>query len=251
MKWFKMLFYLLSLWALLMFIEGKRTRIRNENLYLTHLPKSFWDRSIFFISDIHFRCIPNRLIKKVKNKAELVIIGGDIMEEDVPLERVQKNIRKLSEIGQVLFVWGNNDAETKERLQVLLEKEKVITLENSIYSWQINNEVLKIAGLVDKEQRLNEAVLADKKEKGIPILAVHDPAVLNQLSNPSVFEAVLSGHTHGGQIRLGHIGPREKGGWKTRRGVQLLISNGFGTTSLPLRWGAPAESHLITLKAKA
>ncbi|MFB4163452.1 metallophosphoesterase [Alteribacillus sp. JSM 102045] len=247
----RVIVYLLFFWIIFMGIEAKRNRLRNEELYLKKLPKSFCNKCIYFISDIHFRCIPDKLVKKVKNKAELVIIGGDIMEAGVPLARVRDNIRKLKEIGTVIFVWGNNDAEVREDLLVLLEEEEVIILENSIFQWRLNNEVLNIAGLMDRHQVLNETEFKEKRQKSIPILTIHDPAVLDQLTAPFVFEAALSGHTHGGQIRLGLLGIREKGGWKTRRGIQLLISNGYGTTTLPLRWGAPAESHLITLKRRA
>ena len=59
---------------------------------------------------------------------------------------------------------------------------------------------------------------------------------------------VLSGHTHGGQIHILGYSPYEKGKIKKLENTTLLISNGYGTTSLPLRLGAPAECHLITIK---
>ncbi|WP_370314234.1 hypothetical protein [Guptibacillus hwajinpoensis] len=61
---------------------------------------------------------------------------------------------------------------------------------------------------------------------------------------------ILSGHTHGGQIRLFGWGIREKGGIKNINGTTVVISNGYGTTTLPLRLMAPAESHIFILKRK-
>ena len=55
--------------------------------------------------------ISDKLIEGARDKADLVIIGGDIRERGVPIERVEKNILKLKELGPLYFVWGNNDYE--------------------------------------------------------------------------------------------------------------------------------------------
>lgn len=62
---------------------------------------------------------------------------------------------------------------------------------------------------------------------------------------------VLSGHTHGGQIRLLGLGLKEKGSMREiKDDMYMLISNGYGTTGLPLRLSAPAQTHIITLTFK-
>ncbi len=59
---------------------------------------------------------------------------------------------------------------------------------------------------------------------------------------------VLSGHTHGGQIRLGRWAPvlprgsgRYVAGWYTDGPMPLYVSRGLGTTLLPIRFGAVPE----------
>jgi predicted MPP superfamily phosphohydrolase len=42
----------------------------------------------------------------------------------------------------------------------------------------------------------------------------------------------------------------ELGGLKEKRKIPLFVSNGYGTTSLPLRLQARAQTHYITLKRK-
>lgn len=233
-----------------MFMEAKRNYIKEEYLYIYDLPTPFDEKGIFFISDIHFRRVSRRLVHKAKSKADIVIIGGDLLEKNVPINRVRTNIRRLQEIGPVIFVWGNNDIEEQEQLGRLLEEEGVICLENDIYQWGIGRHKLQIAGLMDRYQKLAEWRLYEKTQQPIPVLVVHDPEVISKLNDPTTFDTALTGHTHGGQIRFGRFGIRERGGWKQRRGINVLISNGYGTTSLPLRFGAPAETHLLTLKSK-
>ena len=58
---------------------------------------------------------------------------------------------------------------------------------------------------------------------------------------------MLAGHTHGGQIRIGKLGLLEKGSFHTNSNQAKLISNGYGTSTVPLRLGAPAECHVITI----
>ena len=117
---------------LYMFKEAHADRVLFQELAFSHFPKSFGDVKIFFISDIHKRKITNKLIDQVKGKVDLVIIGGDLLEKAVPLERVEENIKKLTEIGIVYFVWGNNDYEADQRiLDALLLKYGVKILDNT------------------------------------------------------------------------------------------------------------------------
>ncbi|MFB5661636.1 metallophosphoesterase [Alteribacillus sp. HJP-4] len=229
---------------------AKGNNVTSEKIYLKNLPEQFRGQSIFFISDIHNRLISDKIINRVKDKAELVIIGGDLMEKNVPLEKVRINVKKLTEIGKVLFVWGNNDGENlDEEFSSVLQNEGVFLLENDFYKWNISGESLYIAGLDDWSRgRAKTSFLTNLP--GPLILVMHDPAMTARLPSGHCIQCAFTGHTHGGQIRLGPLGLREKGGWKNRNGIPVLVSSGYGTTCLPLRLGAPSETHLISLYEK-
>ena len=72
-------------------------------------------------------------------------------------------------------------------------------------------------------------------------------------------DLVLSGHTHGGQIRLPGWTPRIPSsygktylsGWVQENAHTLLVSNGVGCATVNRRWGAPAQAHLITLRCES
>ncbi|MFP3472451.1 hypothetical protein R0J90_20570, partial [Micrococcus sp. SIMBA_144] len=69
----------------------------------------------------------------------------------------------------------------------------------------------------------------------------------NQVCKEDGIDLMISGHTHGGQIRLFGWGLYKKGRLENLPETTLLVSNGYGTTAIPLRLGAPAETHLLIL----
>ncbi len=217
-------------------------------------PKSFGRVSLFFISDIHRRVISDKIIYSVKGHADLVIIGGDLTEKGVPFKRVEANLRKLKQIGPVYFVWGNNDYEQDpdklekimKRLNIKVLKNTAVTFESEIgEKWSL----LGVDELGQERDRLDLALLA-ADEASFKILISHYPGITEKILPESEIRLVLSGHTHGGQIHILGYSPQKRGGVKQLANTTLLISNGYGTTALPLRLGAPAECHLITLSSE-
>ena len=79
------------------------------------------------------------------------------------------------------------------------------------------------------------------------IFVSHQPKVLREIEHFFQPNLMLAGHTHGGQIRIGKLGLLERGKFQTNSGRGKLISNGYGTSTIPLRLGAPPECHIITI----
>lgn len=235
-----------------MWIEAHQSVVYLDEFALDNLPEAFNGTRLFFISDIHRRIVPDKIIRRVKNQAEFVIVCGDLMEEGVPFERVEENLEKLFEIGPIFFVWGNNDYEDDfYALGALLKEKGVTVLDNTAVSLEKDGQTLVLLGVDDcrmKRDRLDLALKASPP--GCRVLISHNPIIKHQIQPEMGISLVLSGHTHGGQIRLFGWGPREKGGVKQFPGFTLFISNGFGTTSIHLRLGAPAQAHLMRLKRK-
>ncbi|RAK22191.1 putative MPP superfamily phosphohydrolase [Anoxybacillus vitaminiphilus] len=236
-----------------MWFEAHRNRVTYTNLIFHEFPKSFGEMSIFFISDIHRRNISKKIINEVKGKADIVIIGGDLTEKGVPFARVAKNIRRLKEIGPIYFVWGNNDYEADFRqLDSFLTEEGVKTLDNTAVIFESEEgEKIALLGVDDmsKNRARLDLALLDAGDEGFRILVSHNPAIVDKIQENQRISLVLSGHTHGGQIRIFSFGIYEKGGVRKTNGTTVVVSNGYGTTALPFRLGAPAETHLITLKS--
>jgi len=125
-------------------------------------------------------------------------------------------------------------------------------LENSAVMLQSRDgEKLALIGVEDMSKRRAklEKALQGVDENAFRILASHNPKIVGRLRPEHRISLVISGHTHGGQIRLFSFGLYEKGGLKSVNGTAVYVSNGYGTTTIPLRLGAPAETNLITIRS--
>lgn len=203
--------------------------------------------ALFFISDIHRRRVHPSIISAVKGRADAVIIGGDLCEGGVKRERIRENIKRLSSIAPVYFVPGNNDYEAGiEQLTAMLARWQVTVLKNS---WAVLADDVYLLGTDDLSEGKSDkaALFHNVPVSAFKIIASHNPAFVRIIEPEDQVAVLLSGHTHGGQVRLGPWGMYEKGGWKNAGGIHMLVSNGYGTTGLPLRLGARAETHLITI----
>lgn len=239
--------------AVYMYKEAHTDRVVCHEWLFPGFPKSFGPFRFFFITDVHKRLVSEHIIKTAEGKADFVVIGGDLLEKGVPLDRVEKNIIKLKTIGPVYFVWGNNDYETDvSALKALLKRHGAAILDNKAAVFESPaGERVVLLGVDDagkKRDRLDLAMQA-VEPSGFRILISHNPCIVRKIKPEHQIELVLSGHTHGGQIRIFGIGLCKKGGIKKMPATTLFVSNGYGTTKLPFRLGAKAETHLITIKS--
>ncbi|MED1468079.1 metallophosphoesterase [Bacillus salipaludis] len=237
---------------LYMIREAFLNQVKEEEIEFSDFPKSFGKVSLFFISDIHRRSISDKIIHAVKGRTDIVIIGGDLTEKGVPFSKVKENLKKLKSLGPVYFVWGNNDYEVDyHELDAIFLDFGVKVLDNTAVTFESGEgDKLCLLGVDDLSQdrdRLDFALM-DADPNSFKILASHYPNITDKIKDQHEIRLVLSGHTHGGQIHILGYSPFKKGQLKKLENTTLLISNGYGTTTVPLRLGAPAESHLITLK---
>lgn len=235
-----------------MWIEAHLNRVVTQELEIKDLPESFESYRIFFISDLHNRLISNNILSKIKNNVDVVVIGGDVMEKGVSFEKVNENLKQLSNLAPCYFVWGNNDYEDNpKKLEKILQDHQITILKNDAAKIVKNNESINLLGIDDlsTENASLKQALSSAREY-TKILISHNPDIQYDLPENNEIQLILSGHTHGGQIRLFGWGLREKGGTKEVNGTTVVISNGYGTTTLPLRLMAPAESHIFILKRK-
>ncbi|WP_368505976.1 metallophosphoesterase [Alkalihalophilus sp. As8PL] len=235
-----------------MYVEAFRNRLRIHKLSYDTLPQAFDAFRVFFISDLHRRKLSPKLLDQMDHKCDLVIIGGDLVERGVSIDRYNENLRLLTQLGPTYFVWGNNDMEVDQAtFEDSLSSHGVVVLSNSSDYFEVKDEQIRIIGLEEnwEDSAINENMSGEEKQD-FTILVSHYPDVIREAQEILFPHLSLSGHTHGGQIRFLGFGIAEKGGLKKEKGSWHLISNGYGTTSLPLRLCAPAEAHMIVLKRR-
>ncbi len=249
------LFICLSILLGSMFYSAHRISLKTHRMKVKSVPENDAELTVFFISDVHRRRIPKKLLNKVQSRGgsvDLVIIGGDVAEKGVPSDRVKNNVEKLSSLGPVYYVWGNNDREIGEcAIRDIIAAVGGIVLDNKSVRIPGHPDWI-ISGADDPSSgntNLKKAVVFEQ-DYTYQLVAVHNPSLFNKILRLSKPELLVGGHTHGGQIRFGPFGMQPRGEFKDHGEHAQLISNGFGTTLVPLRFGAPPETHLITIQYK-
>lgn len=234
---------------MLMFTSAKRRNVVRHKLNVESSNSHNARMKVFFISDIHRRKIDRKLLKKIDKGIDIVIIGGDLAEKGVSLSRISANICNLSTLGPVYYIWGNNDREAGEQeIRSIMARYGSVILDNENFpipghpTWGISGTDDPTTERVDIT-----ASLQNITQYNHVIFASHQPRVLREVEYFYRPALMLAGHSHGGQIRIGKFGLMEKGKFQTKFGKGKLISNGYGTSTVPLRLGAPAECHIITI----
>ncbi|MGI8315389.1 metallophosphoesterase [Halobacillus mangrovi] len=207
---------------------------------------------IFFISDIHNRVIKKSTLSKIEN-VDIVIIGGDLVDKRTAMSQLKHNLEALQEWKVPLyFIPGNNDHELIGYDVIdILEEENVKVLSNGDVTIPLQGEQkIVLSGIDPYFLKPRRHMYHIKDRHPYQILCVHDPYVFKQMNkvDQQRFDLILTGHTHGGQIRVFGLGPYTRGGWFSMSSRPLLISEGYGTSLMPLRLGTRAECHLITVK---
>lgn len=168
-----------------------------------HSSKFEGTAKLLFISDIHRRTVPLKLLRKLATNYDAVLVGGDFTEDGVPLERTERNIKRLSTLGPLYYVFGNNDREVGEnKLLNLLETNGVTILCND--SVRLSTVPVQIIGIddvhtgkvdIDKAFETTDASM-------YTVFMTHSPAYFTKLATDKPVDLVVAGHHHGGQIRF-------------------------------------------------
>ncbi|MGV3466934.1 MAG: metallophosphoesterase [Heyndrickxia sp.] len=245
-----LIFILLFLFYMLK--EAFLNRIIHQTITFPDYPKGFKELKIYFISDIHRRKIQEAMISNLEKKVDLVIIVGDLLEKRIPVSRVEDNLQLLTRLGPLYFVWGNNDYEIKEsELLKIFKKMSVRVLRNESEIFRApNGNSIALLGIDDVSQENDRLDLALQGTEftDFKMLISHNPRITVKMKEEDNISFVMSGHTHGGQIHIFGYSPYQKGGIYKSSVTTLLVSNGYGTSMLPLRLGAKPEAHFITIK---
>lgn len=206
--------------------------------------------TIFFISDVHLRKIDEQMLEQINQPVHAVIIGGDFADKRTPIERIYENIKLLKKLGPIYFVWGNNDREVGEqRLRRIFDEMGVSIIENDAVLMPNCHNNIWISAIDDtstKNAQFNTAFEKTKRDDHVVFIS-HNPQVFYKVRQQFHVHLMMGGHLHGGQIRLGKFGVHPHGSFKYRDGVATLVSNGYGTTLLPMRLGAKPQCHIIDL----
>ncbi len=247
-----------------------RPRMEQTTFTLPHGHEALAGLRIGFISDTHVGpFIAQADIERAANlmrsqKPDLLLLGGDYVSEStryIPTAAAALgSLAAEVELGAV-GVLGNHDIHVSALdVERALAAAGITILRNQSHKITFNGADLWIAGI---DETLLGYPDVDKTFAGIPegsarLALWHEPEFAEQAAARGAF-AQLSGHTHGGQIRIPGVGPvglpldgkRYTIGRNIADGMQIYTSRGVGVFRPPMRFNCPPEVTIITLEPPA
>lgn len=252
-------------------IEPRGFAVERTTVPIRGLPATLDGFTVCQVTDIHFGpAVGSPYIKKIIEtanalKPDLVALTGDYIEgEKRHVAPVVKLLKGLKARVGVVTILGNHDHYAGSGYtEDLLVSNGFKPLQNSHTMIESGKGALCIAGVRDF---LEDRPDAKEALKGVPndmprILLSHHPDYAEELPADERIDLVISGHTHGGQVRLpfafapilpSRYGQKYSGGLvalNRKEGTRVYVSRGIGMSIIPVRFNCPPELTLLTLKA--
>ena len=239
------------------------------------LPESFDGYRIAHVSDLHNTEIgkDNEKLLSLLQDAEpdMIAITGDLIDSrNTDVEVALQFIREAVKIAPCYYVTGNHESRISEYsvLKAGMETAGVVILEDARTEISLGGETITLIGVNDPSFRTNDlsgdsVTVMDAKltqlhgdDNEFTILLSHRPELFDTYVKNNI-DLVLSGHAHGGQLRLPFIGglvaphqgmfPEYDAGIYTEENTNMIVSRGVGNSIFPFRINNRPEVLLIEL----
>jgi predicted MPP superfamily phosphohydrolase len=253
--------------------EPNRPRIVRVDLLLRRWPERLDGFTVALLSDFHydphFSAHPIHAAIGMVNEhhPNLIALTGDFVslplfgDEQEAARSAEPCAQLLKQMKSTHGLWavmGNHDYYTNPRtVTSALEAEGIHVLANTSSAIEVDGARFWLAGVNDVQSRTANL---DETLRGVPkdeptILLAHEPDYADHVARFPV-DLQLSGHSHGGQVRLPVVGPlylpelarKYVMGLYRIGNLSLYTNPGLGTVGLPVRWNCPPEITLFTLR---
>ena len=243
--------------------EANSLSLERVEIRLKRLPIKLDGFKIIHLSDTHhspFTTLDHieRTVKIANRlKPNMFLLTGDYVSHDREyIAPVAAVLGKLKAKYGVYACLGNHDHWTDADLVThLFRGEGINVLVNEGLRFEARGSSFWLAGVDDYMVGKTDvpAALRGSFPDEMKILLAHNPIIFREAARSGV-DLTLSGHTHGGQIKLRddekRILPQRKlkAGLHTRRKSQIYITRGIGTVVVPMRYQCPPEISLLELR---
>ena len=231
---------------------------------LAQLAPAFDRLRILFVSDIHAgsfvspKTLAATFQRLLATEPDVILVGGDLVTTALEeFAESREAFAKLRAPMGVFAVLGNHDHYTRDpdRLRDMIENVGIQVLHNQSVALRRGDASLSLVGVDD--------LIAGQPNLESALAGTHAPVLLLAHNPDLAFDAarggvalMLSGHTHGGQIRVPGLPVLvrqsryrlDEGRYRVGP-MELLVSRGLGASGLPVRFGCPPEAVLIHLRS--
>ena len=250
-------------------VEPRRLEVVRLELTLPRLAAAFDGYRVVQIGDLHLDdwSKPARLhrIAEMVNdeRPDLVAITGDFASYSarrLDTERLVGALRRLSAPDGVLAILGNHDYLTDVKLiRQCIREAGLKELINEVITLGRGGPGLHVAGIDDVMEGRSrlDLVLGGLPESGAAVLLAHEPDFADVAAATGRFDLQLSGHSHGGQVRVPLLGravlppfsQRYTRGLHRVGGMLVYTNRGLGTVHARLRFRCRPEITALTLRS--
>jgi predicted MPP superfamily phosphohydrolase len=241
--------------------ERHRLEITAATLRVRGLPSAWDGCRIALLTDIHHSAlVPAEDVARAVTLAnaqepDLIVLGGDYVtgaDHDY-IEPVAELLAPLHAPHGVYAILGNHDDDRE--VPAALARHGMIVLRDQRTRLSHRGDSIELAGIRFWTREPESIARTVTKARDPVVLLAHDPRRLYEAA-PLGVAAVLSGHTHGGQIVLPGLGAPAARKFPVTEGIgskgntMLFVSRGIGTVYLPVRINCPPEVAVITLRTQ-
>ena len=219
---------------------------------------------IAHLTDLHVGMLtPDRKILRALShaqtaRADLVLLTGDfVCYSPKFVGRLQELTRGLG--GPVYAVLGNHDYWTDgQGVRRALERNGYEVLRNENTEIMLRHAPLTVVGIDDAVTGHADSARAFRgvRAHGSRLIMTHVPS----MADPAAAHGdglIVAGHTHGGHVNIpkvtagiaARLGNRYLAGFYRVGQSLLYVNRGIGSSSVPIRAGAPSEVSIFTLRA--
>ncbi len=265
LKW--IILSVLAILIIIILVIGFNNKLQvDEYEYVnSKIPVSFDGYKIVQLSDLHYAEFGennSELIETVEElEPDMIVFTGDMIDRDYDeiLPSTINLIEAMAKLAPVYAVTGNheNDSPVKEGLLTVYEYCGVQEITDKQVKIEKDGEAILLTGLDGYHPRYIKIPKADEDyENMFNILLYHWADHFDELTGYG-FDLVLSGHIHGGVIRLPFIGgllgndktlfPKYSSGFYQIGDRVMLCNRGLGETSV-FRFNNRPQVLLLTLK---
>ncbi len=250
-------------------METQWLQLERVTIPVKNLGSSFEGFKIALLSDFHL--YPHTEIELIRRavamandlKPDLVALLGDyVLDEADSIFELAPVLARLNAPHGVFSILGNHDHwKGATIVRRALEESGLPVLNNSGLTLSRGKDRIYLAGLDDGwVRRSNLSQALDKQPQGVPtILLMHEPDFADTFSADGRISLQLSGHSHGGQVRLPGIGApvlprygrRYDQGLYRLQDMWLYTNRGIGVARPPLRFNCRPEVTEITLVSRS
>jgi predicted MPP superfamily phosphohydrolase len=242
--------------------ERHRVGITEAALAVSGLPEALDGVRIALLTDVHHsHLVPADDVARAvalaqSAHADLIVLGGDYVtygDRDY-VEPVAELLSPLNAPNGVYAILGNHDDDRD--MPAALARRKFIVLKDQRTRVEIRGEMVDLAGIRFWTRKVTDIARVLKGASDFVLLLAPDPRRLTEAAALDV-PAVLSGHTHGGQVVMPGVGAIAQArfpilqGLGRRENTSIFVSRGIGTVYVPIRINCPPEVAVITLRRQS